>query len=110
MEIISPEKPKISIENNLRINSKSVSVSVSVLYYISRNGHLDHPHFMEVPLSSSHGLYLRGNLITPFHIDRHMIYTYIYQICLCVRETLNDFWVFFLLLFRCDKQIKLSQR
>ncbi|KAF7131708.1 hypothetical protein RHSIM_Rhsim09G0163900 [Rhododendron simsii] len=60
MEIISPEKPKISTENNLRINNKSlVSVSVSVLYYISRNGHLDHPHFMEVPLSSSRGLYLR---------------------------------------------------
>ncbi|KAE9451457.1 hypothetical protein C3L33_16701, partial [Rhododendron williamsianum] len=58
MEIISPEKPKISTENNLRINNKS-SVSVSVLYYISRNGHLDHPHLMEVPLSSSHGLHLR---------------------------------------------------
>ncbi|KAL9684336.1 hypothetical protein QQ045_021772 [Rhodiola kirilowii] len=24
---------------------------VSVVYYLSRNGHLEHPHFMEVPLS-----------------------------------------------------------
>ncbi|KAH7839994.1 hypothetical protein Vadar_011110 [Vaccinium darrowii] len=54
---ISPEKPKIPTENNFRSNNKLKSVSV--LYYISRNGHLDHPHFMEVPLSSSHGLYLR---------------------------------------------------
>ncbi|RWW09660.1 hypothetical protein GW17_00026841 [Ensete ventricosum] len=33
----------------------------AVVYYLSRNGHLEHPHFMEVPLSSSSsGLYLRG--------------------------------------------------
>lgn len=27
---------------------------VSVIYYIARNGQLEHPHLMEVPLSSSH--------------------------------------------------------
>ncbi|XP_031387607.1 protein UPSTREAM OF FLC isoform X2 [Punica granatum] len=32
---------------------------VPVVYYLSRNGHLEHPHFMEVPLSSPDGLYLR---------------------------------------------------
>ncbi|KAK1299426.1 hypothetical protein QJS10_CPB14g01471 [Acorus calamus] len=32
---------------------------VPVLYYLSRNGNLEHPHFMEVSLSSSDGLYLR---------------------------------------------------
>lgn len=37
---------------------------VPVVYYLSRNGHLDHPHLMEVPLSSPDGLYLRGNLPT----------------------------------------------
>jgi hypothetical protein len=31
-----------------------------VLYYLSRNRLLEHPHFMEVPLSSTDGLYLRG--------------------------------------------------
>ncbi|VFQ76766.1 unnamed protein product [Cuscuta campestris] len=31
----------------------------AVVYYLSRNGHLQHPHFMEVPFSSSRGLYLR---------------------------------------------------
>ncbi|KAJ0764327.1 putative protein SOSEKI [Helianthus annuus] len=33
---------------------------VPVLYYLSRNGHLEHPHLIDVPLSSPHGLYLRG--------------------------------------------------
>ncbi|XP_076899593.1 protein SOSEKI 5-like [Bidens hawaiensis] len=32
---------------------------VAVVYYLSRNGNLEHPHFIEVPLSSSDGLYLR---------------------------------------------------
>ncbi|KAG6488810.1 protein SOSEKI 5-like [Zingiber officinale] len=32
---------------------------VPVVYYLSRDGHLEHPHFMEVALSSSDGLYLR---------------------------------------------------
>lgn len=34
---------------------------VPVLYYLSRNGHLEHPHLIDVPPSSPHGLYLRGN-------------------------------------------------
>ncbi|KAJ0967233.1 hypothetical protein J5N97_024150 [Dioscorea zingiberensis] len=32
---------------------------IPVVYYLCRNRHLEHPHFMEVPLSSSDGLYLR---------------------------------------------------
>uniref|UniRef100_A0ACD5VR89 Uncharacterized protein n=1 Tax=Avena sativa TaxID=4498 RepID=A0ACD5VR89_AVESA len=32
---------------------------VAVVYYLSRNGHLEHPHFMEVTLASPEGLYLR---------------------------------------------------
>ncbi|XP_002534353.2 protein SOSEKI 5 [Ricinus communis] len=32
---------------------------VPVVYYLSRNGQLEHPHFIEVPLSSPDGLYLR---------------------------------------------------
>lgn len=51
-------------------NSKTLASSavvparkVPVLYYLSRNGQLEHPHLIEVPLSSSHGLYLRGNRV-----------------------------------------------
>ncbi|XP_051226909.1 protein SOSEKI 5 isoform X2 [Lolium perenne] len=32
---------------------------VAVVYYLARNGHLEHPHFMEVALASPEGLYLR---------------------------------------------------
>ncbi|CAI9287965.1 unnamed protein product [Lactuca saligna] len=52
----SPERTKVWIEpppphNRLR--------KVPVVYYLTRNGHLEHPHFVEVPISSSEGLYLR---------------------------------------------------
>ncbi|XP_022964839.1 protein UPSTREAM OF FLC-like [Cucurbita moschata] len=50
----SPERTKVWTEPKLRSDRK-----VPVVYYLSRNGHLQHPHFMEVPLSSSEGLYLR---------------------------------------------------
>ncbi|CAO2824919.1 unnamed protein product [Amaranthus hypochondriacus] len=40
-------------------NQTQKSVSVPVVYYLSRNGQLEQPHFIEVPLSSSQGLFLR---------------------------------------------------
>ncbi|KAI5659862.1 hypothetical protein M9H77_28655 [Catharanthus roseus] len=44
---------------NSETTSNIITGTASVIYYLSRNGHLEHPHFIEVPLSSSHGLYLR---------------------------------------------------
>ena len=35
---------------------------VPVVYYLTRSRHLEHPHFVEVPLASPEGLYLRGKL------------------------------------------------
>ncbi|KAL5217995.1 hypothetical protein ABZP36_018679 [Zizania latifolia] len=32
---------------------------VAVVYYLTRSRHLEHPHFVEVPVSSPEGLYLR---------------------------------------------------
>ncbi|XP_060174557.1 protein SOSEKI 5-like [Lycium barbarum] len=52
----SPERTKVWTEppNHNKLNK------VPVVYYLSRNGQLEHPHFMEVPLiSSPDGLYLR---------------------------------------------------
>ncbi|CAN4098871.1 unnamed protein product [Withania somnifera] len=50
----SPEHTKVWTEPpNYKLKK------VSVVYYLSRNGQLEHPHFMEVHLSSPHGLYLR---------------------------------------------------
>nr|KYP68162.1 hypothetical protein KK1_021782 [Cajanus cajan] len=50
----SPERTKVWAEPKPKTPRK-----VSVVYYLSRNGQLEHPHFMEVPLSSPHGLYLK---------------------------------------------------
>ncbi|KAF9665489.1 hypothetical protein SADUNF_Sadunf16G0128000 [Salix dunnii] len=50
----SPERCRVWSESN------KLSRKVPVVYYLSRNGQLEHPHFMEVPLSSNDGgLYLR---------------------------------------------------
>ncbi|KAK3028826.1 hypothetical protein RJ639_038653 [Escallonia herrerae] len=51
----SPERTKVWTEPR----SKSSDRKVPVIYYLSRNGHIEHPHFVEVPLSSSKGLHLR---------------------------------------------------
>ncbi|KAJ0963574.1 hypothetical protein J5N97_028696 [Dioscorea zingiberensis] len=32
---------------------------IPVVYYLSKNHHLEHPHYMEVPISSPQGLYLK---------------------------------------------------
>lgn len=54
---ISPERNKVWTENpNHKLKSER---KVPVVYYLTRNGQLEHPHFMEVPLSSPDGLYLR---------------------------------------------------
>ncbi|KAL5831361.1 hypothetical protein ACOSQ3_016789 [Xanthoceras sorbifolium] len=70
----SPERTKVWTEpppNKNKCNSGSSNSStttitgcggerkVPVIYYLSRNGQLEHPHFMDVPLSSPDGLYLR---------------------------------------------------
>lgn len=52
------ERPKVWSDSRPQLSEKSVAV----VYYLSRNGLLEHPHFMEVPLSFSDGLYLKGNL------------------------------------------------
>lgn len=53
----SPERTKVWTENpNHKLKSER---KVPVVYYLTRNGQLEHPHFMEVPLSSPDGLYLR---------------------------------------------------
>ncbi|CAK9179240.1 unnamed protein product [Ilex paraguariensis] len=51
----SPERTKIWVEPK----SKTDRRVVPVVYYLCRNGHLEHPHFVEVSLSSSQGLYLK---------------------------------------------------
>ncbi|XP_050367666.1 protein SOSEKI 5 [Argentina anserina] len=49
------EQPKLAITPS---STSAVDRKVPVVYYLSRNGQLEHPHFMEVPLSSPRGLFL----------------------------------------------------
>ncbi|XP_077244936.1 UPSTREAM OF FLC protein (DUF966) isoform X2 [Tasmannia lanceolata] len=49
----SPERTKVWVEPKLKVEKK-----VPVVYYLCKNGNLEHPHFIEVRLSSE-GLYLR---------------------------------------------------
>ncbi|XP_051120968.1 protein SOSEKI 5-like [Andrographis paniculata] len=53
---ISPQRSL----NQLAVSKPPLPRAVAVVYYLSRNGHLEHPHFVEVPLSCPHsGLFLR---------------------------------------------------
>ncbi|KAJ8434292.1 hypothetical protein Cgig2_009267 [Carnegiea gigantea] len=61
---ISPERTKDCSEplNKFKPNNSNYTqkrFTVPVVYYLCQNGQLQHPHFMEVPLSSPHGLFLR---------------------------------------------------
>ncbi|KAK1265409.1 hypothetical protein QJS04_geneDACA011201 [Acorus gramineus] len=58
----SPERTKVWTEPTKprsTVPSPLPEKKVPVVYYLSRNGNLEHPHFMEVSLSSSDGLYLK---------------------------------------------------
>lgn len=60
----SPERTKVWIEPSGGKQQHQAERKVAVVYYLSRNGQLEQPHFMEVPLSSPEGLYLRGKQTT----------------------------------------------
>nr|XP_043614157.1 protein SOSEKI 3 [Erigeron canadensis] len=48
-------QPEVEPENELECKGRKVPV----VYYLCRNRQLEHPHFIEVPLASSEGLFLR---------------------------------------------------
>ncbi|OAY51517.1 hypothetical protein MANES_04G013400v8 [Manihot esculenta] len=53
---VSPERAKVWTERSPKYHQNR---KVPVVYYLCRNRQLEHPHFIEVPLSSPDGLYLR---------------------------------------------------
>ncbi|KAK3018948.1 hypothetical protein RJ639_003590, partial [Escallonia herrerae] len=53
---VSPERAKVWTEKSPKYQQNR---KVPVVYYLCRNRQLEHPHFIEVPLSSSDGLHLR---------------------------------------------------
>ncbi|XP_052491342.1 protein SOSEKI 3 isoform X1 [Gossypium raimondii] len=54
---VSPERAKVWTEKSPKYRQHNRRVPV--VYYLCRNRQLEHPHFIEVPLSSPDGLYLR---------------------------------------------------
>ncbi|EEF38657.1 conserved hypothetical protein [Ricinus communis] len=55
---VSPERAKVWTERSPKYQQKNRKVAV--VYYLCRNRQLEHPHFIEVPLSSQQdGLYLK---------------------------------------------------
>ncbi|KAL0460135.1 UNVERIFIED_CONTAM: protein UPSTREAM OF FLC [Sesamum latifolium] len=64
---VSPERAKVWTEKSPKYHynhqynqqQQQNNGKVPVVYYLCRNRQLEHPHFMEVPLSSPDGLYLR---------------------------------------------------
>lgn len=53
---VSPERAKVWTERSPKYVQNR---RVHVVYYLSRNRQLEHPHFIEVTISSAEGLYLR---------------------------------------------------
>lgn len=62
---VSPERAKVWTERSPKYVQYR---KVSVLYYLCRNQRLEHPHFVEIKLSSSDGLYLRGTFSLLFFV------------------------------------------
>ncbi|OIT20459.1 PREDICTED: protein UPSTREAM OF FLC-like [Nicotiana attenuata] len=69
---LSPERAKVWTEKSPKYVQQQPQKNdgkVPVVYYLCRNQRLEHPHFMEVPLSSPDGLYLR-DVIERFNVLR----------------------------------------
>jgi hypothetical protein len=62
--VVWTEPPPKASSTARRAGAAALPTKVAVVYYLSRNGQLDHPHFMEVALSSPQdGLCLRGTYL-----------------------------------------------
>ncbi|PWA44662.1 hypothetical protein CTI12_AA524760 [Artemisia annua] len=64
----APDMSPLSVKSKTDSAQASPAVmparKVPVLYYLTRNGHIEHPHLIDVPLSSPYGLYLRDVMNT----------------------------------------------
>lgn len=54
----SPDRAKICLQ--MQETKVKAMKKVQVVYYLSRNGQLEHPHYMEVSHLPNHRLRLRG--------------------------------------------------
>jgi hypothetical protein len=68
----SPDRTKMTI-----LPKSKSELKVAVVYYLTRNGQFEHPHFMEVPLSSPQGLQLKGG--KSIHRKAHTVRVCVYE-------------------------------
>ena len=80
----SPERTIVWTEP--KASKTSEKRSVPVVYYLSRNGQLEHPHFIEVPLSSPEGLYLRGKIQRQLYKKTFLLLFFELLFCCLVAE------------------------
>ncbi|XP_038707087.1 protein UPSTREAM OF FLC-like [Tripterygium wilfordii] len=64
---VSPERARVRTARSPKYHQQNQKVAV--VYYLCRNRQLEHPHFIEVPLSSPDGLYL-GDVIERLNVLR----------------------------------------
>lgn len=90
----SPDRVKVY---NMHPRAVKPIKKVQVVYYLSRNGHLEHPHYMEVTHLVNQPLRLRGSL---FPASVNLVYNVI----------ANDKFFFFFILFCHVKLIDVTER
>ncbi|GMP88780.1 hypothetical protein CsSME_00040633 [Camellia sinensis var. sinensis] len=83
---VSPERAKVWTERSPKYQQIR---KVPVVYYLCRNRQLEHPHFIEVPLSSPDGLYLK-DVIDRLNVLRGKGMAYMYSWS-CKRSYKNGF-------------------
>lgn len=83
---VSPERAKVWTEKSPKYHQKIKKVQI--VYYLSKNRQLEHPHFMEVLISSPNGLYLRGNnnFLKKYIFCVGNFEEIIFFVCRCYRE------------------------
>ena len=94
----SPERTIVWTEP--KANKTSEKRSVPVVYYLSRNGQLEHPHFIEVPLSSPEGLYLGGKIQKTLYKNYSSLFFFFKLLVCCLVAEKAHVKVFFFLLSR----------
>jgi hypothetical protein len=75
---VSPERAKVWTERSPKYQQQNRKVPV--VYYLCRNRQLEHPHFIEVPLASPDGLYLRGIFSEFFELGLFVFFFFDFEI------------------------------
>lgn len=85
---VSPERAKVWTEKSPKYHQFR---EVPVIYYLCKNRQLEHPHFMEIPIFSPDGLYLRGLICNSNSSYWNFIF-YLFIFINCIILYFNNIW------------------